>query len=137
MTLKVLKLAPWMLFKYSETPEDYINRGTLKEIDPILNRSGYYRHKGRTWFENNEKAYEMLNDTMFEYSLSLMPSRLLRECEVAAIKTLRLHRLPIHPVLLEQYRVYLNFISDATSSRDIRKRLLTFKKIKGYVHSTQ
>ena len=131
MTLKVLKLENWMLFKYGETPEEYIKYGTIKEIDPLLNRPGYYRKDGTTWFENKGRAYEILNDKMFDYTLSLIPYKVLRECEAKAIRFLLINKLPIHKKLFEDYRVYLDVFHLKQMKIDMRKRLLHFNKTKG------
>lgn len=130
MSLKVLRLENWMLFKYGETPEDYIKYGTIKEIDPILNRPGYYRKDGITWFENNGKSYEILNDKMFEYTLSLFPYRVLRDCEIEVIKLLLKYKLPIHSRLYKDYRIYSHLKYARNIHIDMNKRLLSYRKTK-------
>lgn len=127
MTLKVLKLENWILFRYRETPEDYIKYGAIKEISPVLNRPGYYRKDGITWFENEDKAYEVLNDKMFEYTLSLFPYRVLRDCEVEVIKLLLKHKLPIHEKLYRDYKIFSHLKYVKNTRIDMNKRLLSIK----------
>jgi len=104
--LKILSLQHWM---YNPTDLD---ETCLTAIMPILKRNGYYLTKEMCWFEIDNRAYKY-NKEYFEYNLSLLNHRRLRETEFKAIKYLISNKLASKE-LKEKYHTEIEL-------RDLRK----------------
>lgn len=65
----------------------FVEEEKLTEINPIINRNGYYLMEDFCWFEFNGKAYEYEVES-FKYKLKLLNAKVFREVELKAIELL-------------------------------------------------
>ena len=85
MNIKRLELDGWMKSKrgFAQT----INSGEYIQIDPKLNRNGWFLQGNDCWFEINGIAYTC-SRTMFDYTFKILEVRELSQLQTRALKSI-------------------------------------------------
>jgi cation transport regulator ChaC len=85
MNIKRLELDGWM--KSKRGFEQTINSGEYTQIDPKLNRNGWFLQGKDCWFEINGCAYTCPRK-MFDYTFKILEVRELSQLETNALKAI-------------------------------------------------
>lgn len=85
MNIKRLELDGWM--KSKRGFEQTINSGSYIQIDPKLNRNGWFLQGNACWFEINGSAYTCPR-TMFDYTFKILEVCELSQLQTSALKAI-------------------------------------------------
>ena len=136
MSLKVLKLEPWMIWSYQHKHKELDEMGYV-ETTPRFRRNGWYKHDRFSWFEISGKAFThpdraRLNED-FDFVLEQYNHRPLTDSQRMAIKQLMDERLAPRSVR-ELYYTDTNWRELRSTQRhawfDTQRSLRKFKRRK-------
>ncbi len=87
MNLKCLPLEYWMKLRYHRN--DTVSHGNAyTEINPILNRDGYYNYGVVCWFEVDNQAWLCDNNGGFQFSMKIHHAAELRPEQIRGLKAI-------------------------------------------------
>lgn len=126
MNIKRLELDGWMTAKRSF--DETIRLGGYIEIEPKLNRNGFFLQGKECWFEVNGKAYTGKNlFPSFDYQFKTLQVRELNQFQTAALSAIVVAKLAT-PKQREMYGFHLRH-GNKFDINDARRK----KRLKGYI----